>query len=275
MPEGDTIFCAARTLRRALAGRTVTAFESVYPALTRVDEDAPLAGRVITGVRAIGKNLLIEFSGGLTLRTHLRMNGRWHLYRQGAPWRAPRPAARVVITTAAHVAVAVDVQVAEFVATQALARHAAIAALGPDLLAEEFDEREALRRLRRAGDRVVAEALLDQRIVAGIGNVFKSEVLFVREISPTRTVGSLSDDEQRLLLQAARRLLRANVADVAGSAAPPGRLLRRTTHLTDPAARLWVYGRAGRPCRRCGSPVRSRKQGLAARLTYWCPRCQR
>ena len=273
MPEGDTIFRTARALNRALAGHTVTVFESVYPALMRVDEDAPLAGRAVVGVKALGKHLLIEFSGGLTLRTHLRMNGRWHLYQQGEPWHAPRSAVRVVIATARHVAVAFDVQVAEFVTARGLARHAVMAALGPDLLSETFDEGEALRRLDRAGEMTVAEAVLNQRIVAGIGNVFKCEILFVCRISPFRPVASLSDEERVALLRCARRLLTANVAE--GSERPPAPYaFRRTTPFVNPGARLWVYGRPGRPCRRCGSAILSRKQGPDARLTFWCPLCQ-
>ncbi len=275
MPEGDTIFRLARAIDRALAGRTVTAFESVYPGLVRVNIDTPVVGRTIVGARSTGKHLLIEFSGSLVLRTHLRMNGRWHLYRPGETWRGPHSAARIVIATSDWIAVAFDVPVAEFVTARALARHAAISSLGPDLLSSEFDENTALSNLRRCGDANIADAILDQRVIAGVGNVFKSEVLFVSGVDPFRRIATLSDQELREVVAAARALLNANVREARGARRPVGLGFRRTTRFADPAARLWVYGRSGRPCRRCATPIRSRKQGLDARITFWCPRCQR
>ncbi len=275
MPEGDTIFRLARALNRALAGRTVTAFESAYPGIARVNTDTPIVGRTIAGARSAGKHLLIAFSGGLVLRTHLRMNGRWHLYRPREPWRAPRAAACIVIATSDWIAVAFDVPVAEFVSARALARHPAVAGLGPDLLSADFDEAAALSNLRRRGNADIADAILDQRVLAGIGNVFKSEVLFVAGIDPFRKLAAMSDDELGKVVATAKALLSANVREARGA---PGRVRlrsRRTTRFADPSARLWVYGRTGRPCRQCGTPIRSRKQGLDARLTFWCPACQR
>ncbi len=156
MPEGDTIFRSARTLNRALAGRTVTGFATALPALQRVHDDHPLVGRTVVGARSVGKHLLIEFSGGLLLHTHMRMSGRWDLYRPGERWRRPPAAMRVVVTTDAFVAVAFDVPVAEWVSERDLARHAVLRALGPDLLGRPFDPTEAIRRLREhpgRGDR--------------------------------------------------------------------------------------------------------------------------
>src|SRR5690606_20335989 len=172
MPEGDTIFRAARTLHRALAGRTITAFDTQLNALAIVDRRAPLAGRSVERVEARGKHLLIHFSGDLVLRTHLRMHGSWHIYRPGERWRAPARAARLVLQTSEWTAVAFNVTDAELIATRELARHARLAALGPDLLSERPDLAEARRRIRASDSPHIAAALLDQQAVAGIGNVY-------------------------------------------------------------------------------------------------------
>jgi endonuclease VIII len=267
MPEGDTLFRAAATLHRALAGRVVVRFETVLPKLARVDEDTPIAGRTVDAVTAAGKHLLVSFSGGLVLRTHLRMHGSWHLYRPGARWQRPRSAMRIAIETAEAVAVAFDVPVAEWLDARALARQRDLARLGPDLLAPDLDAAEACRRLRSRPDRAIGEALLDQAALAGAGNVFKSEILFVAGIHPDRPVGELRDEEVERVVAEARRLLLANV----GPAAPSG---RRTTGRMNPGERLFVYGRGGEPCRRCGTELAFARQGVHARVTYFCPRCQ-
>ncbi len=275
MPEGDTIFRAARTLHLALAGRAVTRFETVLPSLQRVHDDRPITGRTVNAVRAVGKHLLMAFSGGLVLRTHMRMNGSWHVYRPAERWQRGRAAMRIVVGNAEYVAVAFDVPVAEFVAARELGRHSELSALGPDLLAEDFDAGEAVARMRARPAAAIADALLDQRIAAGVGNVFKSEVLFVCGVDPFRLVSTLSDGDLRRVIDASRQLLKANVIDAARSGAPGWGGARTTTRRMNPAARLWVYGRAGRPCRRCGTPVSCRKQGANARGTYWCPTCQK
>lgn len=274
MPEGDTIFRAARTLHRALAGRVVTRFVSVLPHLTRVHEDTPLTGRLIDGVEARGKHLLMSFAGELVLRTHMRMHGSWHIYRPGERWRRPRRSMRIIVATDLYEAVAFDVPVAELVSRAALARDPALSALGPDLLSDAFDEREALARLRLRHAWTLGDALLDQRALAGIGNAFKSEICFACRVHPTTHVGTLSDDQLLTVVRTARAQLRANVPDPAapGLVAWHGR--RRTTGLADPRATLWVYGRGGQACRRCGAPVASAPLGEGARLTYWCPVCQ-
>jgi endonuclease VIII len=274
MPEGDTIFRAARTLHLALAGRVVTRFETVLPALQRVHEDQPIVGRSVEAVRAVGKHLLVEFSGGHVLRTHMRMNGSWHIYKPGERWHRARAAMRIVLANEEYVAVAFDVPVAEFIASRDLVRHRELAALGPDMLSPDFDQDAAVARLRERPDAAVADALLDQRAAAGVGNVFKSEALFVSRLDPFRLVASLTDDELRRAVEVSRRLLRENVIDAARTGTPEWGGSRRTTRRMDPGARLWVYGRTGRPCRVCGSPVSCRKQGRDARLTYWCPTCQ-
>ena len=273
MPEGDTIFRAARTLHRALAGREVTRFESVFPALTRIDEDAPIVGRTIDRVSAAGKHLLIQFAGDLVLRTHMRMNGSWHIYRTGERWQRSRRDMRIVVGTDAYEAVAFNVPVAEFLTPLKMKRQEDLRLMGPDLLAETFDADEALRRFRERPALSIADALLNQRLVAGVGNVYKSETLFLRRINPFLAVGAVGDADIREMLATARTLLRANVTDGReGIVTYTG--YRRTTRRADPGERLYVYGRARKPCRRCGTPIRVKAQGPHARLTYWCPICQ-
>ncbi len=273
MPEGDTIFRAARTLNRALAGDVVTRFESVFPALTRVDEDAPIAGRTVESVTSAGKHLLMRFSGDLVLRTHMRMNGSWHIYRPGERWRRPRRDMRIVLATERFEAVAFNVPVAEFVDAASLDRHDELRTLGPDLLAENFDAGEVLARMRTRPALPIADVLLNQRVVAGIGNVYKSELLFMCRIDPFTPVARLDDERLKELIDTARRVLRLNVGEgLPAMTTYTG--YRRTTRRSDPAERLWVYGRGGKPCRRCGTPISARKHGDDARLTYWCSKCQ-
>lgn len=271
MPEGDTIFRAARTLHRALAGRTVTGFESVYPRLTRIDHDAPLAGRTVQTVTSRGKHLLIAFTGDLILHTHMRMSGSWHIYKPGERWRARRQDMRIVITTAAYVAVGFNIPVAEFLTHAALAHHEGIQALGPDLAAPTFERDEVRRRLRSRGDETIEDLLLNQRVLSGIGNVLKSEVLFVARVHPFTPARHLDDDTVDRIIDVALRLMQMNTVESSSHAPVTG---RRTTGSLDPRARLFVYGRGGEPCRRCGTPIEGRKSGGDARLTYWCPRCQ-
>jgi endonuclease VIII len=273
MPEGDTIFRAARTLNRALAGRKIVRFESVFPSLTRIHEDTPVTGRAIESVTAAGKHVLMRFSGDLVLRTHMRMNGSWHVYRPGERWLRPRRDMRIVIGTEAFEAVGFNVPVAEFLRGAAVNRQEDLRKMGPDLLGESFDAAEAVRRLRGRATAEIADALLNQRVVAGIGNVYKSEVLFLCRVDPFAGVNSISDDLLRCLVATARQHLQANVIDPT-AAIVTYRGYRRTTRRADPGERLYVYGRAGRPCRRCGTPIAVRAQGRDARLTYWCPTCQ-
>jgi endonuclease-8 len=273
VPEGDTIFRAARTLHRALAGKRVVRFESAFPTLTRVHDDAPMTSRTIESVSASGKHMLMRFSGDLVLRTHMRMNGSWHIYRPGEAWQRPRRDMRVLVATDDFVAVGFNVPVAEFIAAKNLARHEELRRLGPDLLADQIDEAEILGRMRSRPSDEIADVLLNQRVMAGIGNVYKSEVLFTCGVSPFAAVSTLDDETLRRLIATGRRLLLANVST---SLAPMTTYtgLRRTTGRDHPSERLWVYGRARLPCRRCGTPVGVSKQGRDARLTYWCPRCQ-
>jgi endonuclease VIII len=266
MPEGDTIHRAANTLQKALGGRVITRFETVFPQLARVDEDAPLAGRTIERVSAAGKNLLMEFSGDLHLRTHMRMNGSWHIYKPGERWRKPRDEMRIVIETEAWLAVAFNVPVAEFHDARSLERQRDMRAIGPDLIGEEFDFEEAMRRIRARPDAEIADVLLNQRVVSGIGNEYKSELLFIGGVNPFTRAADVSDERLMAILQSARKIMVANVAK---------RSARRvTTFSLDPGQQQYVYSRGGKPCRKCGTPIEYAKQGPDARGTYWCPVCQ-
>jgi endonuclease VIII len=273
MPEGDTIYRAARTLHRALAGHIVERFESVLPALTRVHEDTPLTGRTIERVGAAGKHMLMYFSGGHVLRTHMRMNGSWHVYRPGERWRRARRDMRVLVATTQFEAVGFNIPVAELVLTRNLPKHDDLRRLGPDLLGEDFDRDEAIRRIRAGGSAEIGGVLLNQHVMAGLGNVYRSEVLFSCRISPFARVQDLDDAQVACLVDTARRFLQANVT---GRLAPMTTYTgyRRTTGRDDPSQRLWVYGRARLGCRNCGTAIQVRAEGAHARLTYWCPVCQ-
>jgi len=272
MPEGDAIYRTARTLDRALAGGTVIRFDSVLPALRRIHEDTPLTGRTIERVEAVGKHVLMRFAGGLTLRTHMRMNGSWHIYRPGERWRRPRRDMRLVVATERFEAVAFNVPVAEFLDARQESRQPDLRAIGPDLLGETFDEDAALARVRRHDGEEIADVLLNQRVVAGIGNVYKSEVLFLCRLHPFTRVAAVSDARIREILGVARTLLRANVTTLGGGIRTY--IGFRRGRSGGAAENRYVYGRARRPCRRCGAAIRVRAQGPHARLTYWCPSCQ-
>jgi endonuclease-8 len=274
MPEGDTIFRSARTLNKALAGATVTGFETAYAPLLRVHDDTPVTGRVIEKVESRGKWLLIYFSGDLILVTHMLMSGSWHIYRTGERWRRGRQHMRAVIRTKDFEAVAFDVPVASFHTARSLERSTSIPKLGPDVLGEQFSEDEAVARIRARGDEEIANVLLNQQVMAGIGNVFKSEICFACKVHPFRTVASLSTMEIDCLVDTARKMMAANVLGTSGDRITTYTGSRRTTGNTDPAARVWVYGRQGQQCRRCGTKILMRKQGAGARSTYWCPECQ-
>ena len=222
MPEGDTIFRAARTLNRALAGRAVIRFETPLPALMRVDDDHPIAGRLVESVASVGKHLLMRFSGDLVLRTHMRMNGSWHIYKQGEAWRRPRRDVRVLIETDPYVAVGFSIPVAEFLTAAELGRQKALTSLGPDLLGPAFDAGEAVRRMRAQAGIPIAEVILNQRVLCGIGNVFKSEILFEAKVHPFTPAG-----------YADRRGPRADRLD---RGAPAARQCRRAA--ADPSPRL-------------------------------------
>ncbi len=275
MPEGDTIFRTARALGRALTGKPITGFRSTYPLLTRFNDDTPLAGQLVDEVESRGKWLLIHFSGGATLATHMLMSGSWHIYRPGELWQQPRINMRIVLENSDYVAVGFRVPVAKMLNPQELARAKKIPSRAIDVLSETFDAEAAARRVLAHANEEIADVLLHQDVLAGVGNVFKSEICFVTAISPFCKVALLSDDQVRGIISAARRLVSANVLEDSGDeiVTYSGRK-RRTTHESDPSASLWVYGRKGEPCRRCGESIRRRIQGSDARVTFWCKRCQ-
>jgi endonuclease-8 len=265
MPEGDTIFRTAAVLRSSLVGqRIVDARAQSGPGLRQVPNLSRVVGALVDSVEARGKHLLIGFDNGLTLRSHMRMRGSWHRYRSGEGWRLPASQANAIIETPTTVAVAFNTPVLELLTDAGLERDQALRELGPDLLGADFDIALALRRLRERGATELGNALLDQRAVAGIGNVVKSETAFIERLDPWSPVGAFSDDELRAAVLTARRLLQANTGGGA----------RVTTGNPRRGQELWVYGRAGRPCRRCGTRIETRRQGDLARTTYWCPRCQ-
>ncbi len=274
MPEGDTIFRSARALGRALTGKTVTSFETALAPLASVNDDTPVAGRMVENIEANGKWLLMHFSGDLILVTHMLMSGSWHIYRTGERWRVPRRMMRCVVRVADFEAVAFNVPVAKFFTARTLERNSMIPKLGPDLLRADYDEAEAKTRVLARPDEEIASVLLNQRVIAGLGNVYKVEVCFLCGVHPFRKVASLTPAELDCLLYQSRKLIGENVQEASDDKALTYTGARRTTRSADGGSRLWVYGRQGQPCRRCGAAILMRKQGLDARSTYWCPQCQ-
>jgi endonuclease VIII len=262
MPEGDTIHRAAARLRPALEGRTVTRFEA-----PRVVGRTPRIGSTVTNVEARGKHLLIDFSDGLRLHTHMRMTGSWHIYRTGERWRkAPWMARAVIGVDSGWEAVCFNAPVVEVHDQRDRTPKPGLDTLGPDLCLPGVDLDAAVERMASLtdGSEEIANVLLDQRVAAGIGNIYKSETLFACGVEPFTPVGELDVPTRRRLLATASKLLRANLG--AGQ--------RTTVASAGEHGGLGVYGRSGRPCRRCGTPIKLARQGEGQRVTYWCPRCQ-
>jgi endonuclease VIII len=254
VPEGDTIHRVADRLRPALAGQVLERFEAA-----RAVGPRPTVGTTVTGVEARGKHLLIRFSDGVTLRTHLRMTGTWHLYRRGSRWQLPTHLARAVVVVPDWEAVCFKAPVVEL----HRGPDDGVAHLGPDLCLEDPPIDAVLGRMaaRVEADAEIGPTLLDQQIAAGIGNVYKSEVLWACRVNPFAEVVDLDTDTRRRLYSTAAKQLRANVGTVGERSTVPG-------------GGLAVYGRRGQPCRRCGTPIRKASQGEDRRVTYWCPQCQ-
>ncbi|HSE70042.1 MAG TPA: DNA-formamidopyrimidine glycosylase family protein [Nocardioidaceae bacterium] len=258
MPEGDTVWRTAHHLDQALTGSVLVATDFRVPAHATLD----LSGRRVEGTVARGKHLLTRIGDEHTLHTHLKMEGSWHLYREGTRWRRPAHQARVVLRTEQWTAVGFALGVVEVVARAD--EHTAVGHLGPDLLGPDWDVEEALRRLRSDPDRAIGEALLDQRNLAGIGNMYKAELCFLLGLNPWLPVRDVPD--LAALVRQAKRVLEANKL----------RVEQATTGDTRRGHQLWVYRRDRQPCRRCGTPIEVTAQGqeMQERATYWCPHCQ-
>jgi endonuclease VIII len=258
MPEGDVVWYTARRLHEALSGRTLTRSDFRVPALATAD----LTGEVVTETVSRGKHLLTRTGNGLTVHTHLRMEGNWRI-RPAAEQIRESHRIRLLLANKDWQAIGYQLGVVELVRTSEESR--VTGHLGPDLLGPDWDRAEAVRRLSAEPDRSVGEALLDQRNLAGIGTWFAAEMLFLRGIDPWRNVGEVKDLDA--LVELGHRLLDANKT----------RLGHVTTGDTRPGRQSWVYGRAGQPCRRCGTPIRRGEHGRVGeeRLRFWCPACQR
>jgi endonuclease-8 len=278
MPEGDTIYRSARAIQKAIGGKVVTGFDTGLAKIASVNDDTPVAGRTVEKVISHGKWLLIYFSGDLILVTHMLMSGSWHLYRTGEKWWMGRDRMRVVIETADWQAVAFNVPVAEFYTGRTLERNSQIPKLGPDVLSADFTVETGVERLRQYGlanpDAEIAVVLLNQRVLAGLGNVYKSEVAFAAGVNPFRAMRTITPREMDVMADVSQRYMKANVLDGSGDGIITYSGNRRTTHANNREERLWVYGRQGQECRRCGARIMMRKQGEQARSTYWCPECQ-
>ncbi len=264
MPEGDTIFRVARTLHGVLSGKVVTRFFSPIPAVAQAVRRLGVVGERITRVEPRGKHVLVHFESGAILHTHLRMTGSWHTYRKGSRWRQPPHLARAVVETADAVAVCFMAPTCELLTAQQAARHPRLTSLGPDLLSADFDAAAARRALRARAELPIGVALMDQQALAGVGNVYKSEILFLCGTDPFTTVARLDDVVLDRLVATALRQLRRNL---------DGGARRTTSSLAEHS--LWVYERRGQPCRRCGTTIEMRRQGPLLRSTYFCPGCQR
>ncbi|WP_181782437.1 DNA-formamidopyrimidine glycosylase family protein [Pseudonocardia pini] len=261
MPEGDTVHLAGKRLHAALAGQTLLRGELRHPRLAAVD----LTGLGVTEVASVGKHLFTRFDDGTSLHSHFRMDGSWHLYRPGMRWRRPVYEARAVLEVPERVAVGFALHDLELLPTAEEDR--LVGHLGPDLLAADWGPElaaEALRRLEKRGDHELGLALLEQRVMAGVGNLYKTEVCFLLGLSPWTLVRDTPDLPGVIALS--RKLLLSN-AD---------RPEQTTTGSMHPDQAHWVFERGNRPCRRCRTRIRVAEQGdgVYARVAYWCPRCQ-
>ena len=260
MPEGDTLHRTAARLRPALLEREVLACE-----VPRAVGPVPSPGESVTDVRAVGKHLLVSFDGGLTLRSHLRMTGSWHLARPTDRWPRPRHLMRARIQVADWQALCFSAPVVEVVRTDRLGSASGpLGHLGPDLCLEGADSPEVVTEcVRRMAvldpSTPIGDVLLDQRVACGVGNVYRSEVCWAEGVHPWTPLWSVDESTRTRLVHRATTQLRANLGPGARTTVPGG---------------LAVYGRRGEPCRRCATPVESEVGGHSARVAYWCPRCQ-
>lgn len=249
MPEGDTIWRTAETLRSALLGKQL---RDARPELLK-----RLAGKTVTEVKPVGKHLLIRFDNGLAIHSHMRMRGAWHLYRPGERWRRPAWQVKAVLETEDSVAVCFSAPIVELVRDEALS----VGHLGPDILTDAWSSADVVARARKA-PAPIGELMLDQRITAGIGNVYRCEAMWNRRVNPWMSSNDLSDELLAGVFDTAREAMRANLSEGFDRRFPG-------------YGRGAVHGRGGRPCPRCGTRIKVRAQGEQARVTFWCPTCQR
>jgi len=260
MPEGDTIHGTATRLRQILCGKQINAAQG-RESIASADS---LAGRTVSAIEARGKHLLMRFDDGRTLHSHLGMHGSWHLYAPGERWQKPERWAAMVIEVPDSVCVCFSPKTLELLTEIQLRRHPHIGRLGPDLLADTLDHAEILKRFRVHDPTPIGQAVMNQTIVCGIGNVYKSEILFLKRIDPFIPVAQLSDEEIIEIVKLASDLMSKNLQGHP----------RRTRFALD-RQKHWVYGRNGKACFKCGSRIQLSRQGDLGRTTYWCPQCQR
>jgi endonuclease-8 len=257
MPEGDTIHHAANRIRPVLAGRVPDEIATPHPRFGRDRWPERLAGRQVEAVEAHGKHLFLRFEGDLVVHSHLRMTGWWGVFDEGARWRRSPKRAWLVLRAAGRDVVQFDGPVLELMTASRARFDQRLAALGPDVLAPEFDRERFLRRLREDDPtRPIGDALLEQRNVAGLGTIWRTEGCFAAGLDPWRATGTVSDDEAMAVIEAVRP-----------------RMARSATEGFNPRGTR-IYGKPGQPCPRCGAPIRSRGQGDNNRRTYWCAGCQ-
>jgi endonuclease VIII len=272
MPEGDTIASAAKRIRTAVIGKPIEAVETLHPRFALDRWDDRLAGRAVRAVDTHGKNLFLRFDGGLTIYSHLRMGGWWGVTRRGERWRRHPRRAWLVIRTPEHDVVQFDGPILELMTDARSRSDQRIANLGPDILAPgAFDEQAFLHNLRADDQtRHVGDALLDQRNIAGLGTIWRSEGCFLAGLDPWRRMVDVEDDEALAVIRAARPLMHLSVEN-------DGRPVtwRPEVPARGRENRFWVYNRVGQPCRRCDQLVLQRGQGDDNRRTFWCPECQR
>lgn len=260
MPEGDTLFRTATRLRPALVDRTLIAARTNTQ---RIDAES-LVNRRVTRVQSRGKHLLIHLDDGGAIHTHMGMTGSWHVYAKDVPWRKPsRNAAIVIETDQAHSVVCFTPKSIELLSRSGLRRHRWLNQLGPDILEDAPDVDSMIGRFRQRPSLPLGVALLDQRIVCGIGNIWKSELLFLEQLNPFQTVDQVTDSQLASTLTRGHEMMRRNV-----SGGP------RRTRLRGDGQHKWVYRRSGQPCLKCGETIQMQRQGDLARSTYFCPECQ-
>ena len=258
VPEGDTVHLSAKGLNEALGGQLLTRTDFRVPAIATVD----LSGSEVLEVVARGKHILFRIGGGVTLHTHYKMEGSWHLYRHGQRWRGPAFQVRAILETAVRVAVGFRLAITELLPTEEEA--SVVGHLGPDVLGPDWDPEEVLRRMSEHAERPIGDVLIDQSVIAGPGNVYRSEICFLRGLHPMTPLRQVED--LPAVVRLTKRLMEANRST--------GNQI--TTGDTRAGKSRWVYGRAGDPCRRCAAPVRRAESGPAGeeRVIFWCPACQ-